>query len=161
MKEFFQPADEKIIVCKKIGGKPTFHPTLKPLEAGGGEIELKRSRDGKNGKSNYYIGGDGTSITNVITTPVFNHNEYKDIDPSFKHDAPSPKKLYEIFIETYSNPSDTFLDIFCGSGQGLDVALSNGRNAIGYDIDPLSIEFCEKRLQKILNNPDIEIGVAA
>jgi DNA modification methylase len=53
------------------------------------------------------------------------------------------------------------LDIFCGSGQGLGVALSNGRNAIGYDIDPLSIEFCEKRLQKILNNPDTEIGVAA
>jgi DNA modification methylase len=162
LKEFFQPADEKIIVCKKIGGKPTFHPTLKQSEGGSGEIKLKRSRDGKNGKSNYYMGGDSTCITNVITTPVFNHNEYKDIDPSYKHDAPSPKKLYEIFIETYSNPSDTFLDIFCGSGQGLDVALSNGRNAIGYDIDPLSIEFCEKRLNKILNNPDSnEVGVAA
>ena len=148
-------------MCKKIGGKPTFHPTLKPTD-GNDEIELKPSRDGKNGKSNFYVGGGGTCITNVITTPVFNHNEYKDIDPSFKHDAPSPKKLYEIFIESYSNPTDTFLDIFCGSGQGLGVALSIGRNAIGYDIDPISIEFCEKRLQKILNNHDTEeIGVAA
>ena len=162
LKEFFQPADEKIIVCKKMGGKPTFHPTLKQSEGGSGEIELKRSRDGKNGKSNYYMGGDGSCITNVITTPVFNHKEYKGIDPSFQHDAPSPKKIYEIFIETYSNPSDIFLDIFCGSGQGLDVALSNGRNAIGYDIDPLSIEFCEKRLNKIATTPYTDkIGVAA
>jgi DNA modification methylase len=161
LKEFFQPADEKIIVCKKIGGNPTFHPTLKPTKDND-KIKLKRSRDGKKGKTNYYIGSDGTCITNVITTPVFNHKEYRDIDPSFKHDAPSPKKLYEIFIETYSNPTDTFLDIFCGSGQGLDVALSNGRNAIGYDIDPISIEFCEKRLNKIATCHDTnEIGVAA
>lgn len=39
-------------------------------------------------------------------------------------------------IETFSQPGDTIVDPFMGSGTTLVAAITNRRNAIGYDIDP-------------------------
>ena len=42
-------------------------------------------------------------------------------------------------IELYTQPGDTILDPFCGSGTTLIEALLAGRSGVGTDVDPLSI----------------------
>ena len=52
--------------------------------------------------------------------------------------------------------------MFSGSGQGILSAIRNGRNAIGYDVDPVSIEFTHKRLQVELNKrQEFQLQIAA
>jgi DNA modification methylase len=56
-----------------------------------------------------------------------------------------------------SKIGDTVLDIFSGTGTTAEVALQLGRNAIGYDTDPASIEFSQKRLDLVEQNlPSID-----
>jgi DNA modification methylase len=56
-----------------------------------------------------------------------------------------------------SKIGDTVLDIFTGTSTTAEVALQLGRNAIGYDTDPMSIEFSKKRLDLVEQNlPSID-----
>ena len=50
------------------------------------------------------------------------------------HDAPFPEEIPRRLIRMFSFPGDTVLDPFVGSGTTARVAVSLGRNAIGYDI---------------------------
>jgi len=99
-------------------------------------------------------------ITNVITTSVFNKKEHSDIDEEFTHDAPAPEQIYETFIKAYSMPGQEVVDCFIGGG-GVGVALKLGRNVIGYDIDPASIDFCQKRFKAILGEDVETLSIAA
>ena len=148
IKDFFRPSNEKIFVCKMRGAEIQFTPKMKPTKDG--KISIKNSHKAKDGSERHFLQDEETIISNIITTPVFNKSEYKKYDPKFTHDAPCPMEIYEIFVESYTKPGDTCIDIHCGSGQGLEVFARHGCNAIGVDIDPLSIEFCEKRLTMIL-----------
>jgi len=66
--------------------------------------------------------------------------------------ATFPVKLVEQLMDLYSNPNDTVLDPFCGSGTVLDVAQRMERNAIGIEINP---EFCEIIMQRVFDkNPN-------
>ena len=56
-----------------------------------------------------------------------------------KYWARKPWYIVEKYIENYSEPNDTVMDPFCGSGlTGLEAAI-NGRNFIGQDINPTAI----------------------
>lgn len=143
----FQPSYEKIIVCKKVGGEPIFNGYYIPTSTG--EIKISSSRASKDGSSNFYLSDDTRMIGNVIKTPVVNHSEYKGIDDNYRHLAPAPKAIYKIFLEAYSNPNMNYLEVFSGSGQGLESALEFGLNAVGVEIDPESVEFSRKRLSLI------------
>jgi site-specific DNA-methyltransferase (adenine-specific)/modification methylase len=96
----------------------------------------------------------------VIRTSVFNKKEHSIIDSEFSHDAPAPEQIYEMFVKAYSLPGDTCIDNFVGSGT-IGVALKLGRNVIGYDVDPVSIEFARKRFEKILGESVETISMAA
>jgi DNA modification methylase len=98
----------------------------------------------------WYMASPDVCIPNVIVTPVFDPKILREIDPEFRHDAPCPPEIYEIFIKAYSKPGDTILDGFVGAGT-VGVALKMGRKVIGYDVDPLSIEFSQKRFEIFLN----------
>jgi hypothetical protein len=52
-------------------------------------------------------------------------------------------------IETFSKQGDTVLDPFMGSGTTLAAAIINGRNAIGFDIDPSVKNKVKVRLENI------------
>jgi DNA modification methylase len=151
----FQPSYEKIIVCKKVGGEPIFNGYYVPTSTG--EIKISNSRASKDGSSNYYLSDDTRMIGNVIKTPVVNHSEYKGIDENYRHIAPAPKAIYKIFLEAYSNPGTNmnYLEVFSGSGQGLESALEFGLNAVGVEIDPVSVEFTRKRLSLISKEKQI------
>ncbi len=159
-KYFFRPANEKIFVCKKKGAKILFNPKMKPTKDG--KSSVKKCHSANNGTERYFVEDDITIISNVITTAAFNHSEYKKYDPNFKHDAPCPMEIYNIMVSSYTMPGDTCIDIHCGSGQGLEVFARNGCNAIGVDIDPVSIEFCEKRMRMVLGQEcEVELQMAA
>jgi DNA modification methylase len=57
-------------------------------------------------------------------------------------------------------PGDTIVDNFVGSGT-VGVGLKLGRNVIGYDIDPASIDFCQKRFKAILGEDVETLSIAA
>jgi len=113
-----------------------------------------------NGNRNFSMASPEADITNVITTGVFNKKEHSDIDEEFTHDAPAPEQIYETFIKAYSMPGDTIVDNFVGSGT-VGVGLKLGRNVIGYDIDPASIDFCQKRFKAILGEDVETLSIAA
>jgi DNA modification methylase len=59
---------------------------------------------------------------------------------SHEHPAIFPEKLAEDHILSWSNPGDTVLDPFSGSGTTCKMAKKNGRNYVGIEI---SAEYCE------------------
>jgi DNA modification methylase len=162
LKEFFQPAEEKIIICKKKGAKSVFFCSPVKEAEGEGEFVLKQSHKSKDGDPRYYIGGDETITTNILTTPVFDNKEFGDIDPTFKHDAPAPFAVYDKILDAYSRPNMRYIEIFSGSGQGLVSAMKHGLEVIGVEIDPKSIEFTRKRLDHLIDEKkSITITTAA
>jgi DNA modification methylase len=68
--------------------------------------------------------------------------------------------IYQDFIAAYSNVGDVIIDNFIGSGT-VGIGLTMGRKVIGYDIDPESIAFCEKRFNKYLGGQNSELKDAA
>jgi len=158
-KNRFLPSYERIIVCS-LNEVETFNDQYKPSSTG--KSKIIRGTGLKNGSTGFSMSHEISSIPNVIITSVFQKSEFENVDPTFKHDAPCPLEIYNIFIKAYSNPNDTILDMFSGSGQGILSAIRNGRNAIGYDVDPVSIEFTHKRLQVELNKrQEFKLQIAA
>jgi hypothetical protein len=145
---FFRPADEMIFVCKIKGGSPVFNPTM--VSTIDGEKSIKESHKSKNGAKRHFLQDGERIITNIIETPVCDKGEFQMYDPEFDHDAPCPMAVYDAFVESYTLPGMTCIDIYCGAGQGLEVFSRWGCNAIGVDIDPLSVEFCRKRMDMVL-----------
>jgi len=64
------------------------------------------------------------------------------------HPAQFPEALANDHILSWSNPGDTVLDPFCGSGTTGKMALLNGRKFIGIEI---SEEYCEIARARIAN----------
>jgi DNA modification methylase len=67
------------------------------------------------------------------------------------HPCPFPEDLVFRLVQLYSYPGDLVLDPFAGSGQTLKVAVTLGRNAVGYDIVERYIHYAHQRLAEPLN----------
>lgn len=52
-------------------------------------------------------------------------------------------------VEEFTSPGDTVLDPFCGSGTTLVESLVRGRNAVGVDINPLSVLISQVKTTKV------------
>lgn len=59
------------------------------------------------------------------------------------HQWQKPMSLMERLVKIYTQPGETILDPFCGSGTTLRAAARHGRDSIGIDIDLGWIEYCE------------------
>lgn len=159
LKSRFLNAQERIIVaCNSKEIEPIFNHITKPSSVG--KFKIMRSGKYKNGEDGYYMGAPDAQITNVFTTSVFNKKEHSVIDSSFVHDAPASEEIFEPFIKAYSMPGDTVVDSFVGGG-AVGVGLKIGRNVIGYDIDPVNVEFCRKRFDAILGEDVETLSIAA
>ena len=65
------------------------------------------------------------------------------------HSAAFPEGLPEWFIKLFTQPGDTVLDPFMGSGTTLFVAQKMGRNSIGIEIVPEYFNMVKEKLDKI------------
>jgi DNA modification methylase len=65
-----------------------------------------------------------------------------------KHPTQKPLKLMNWCIENYSEPGETVLDPFMGSGTTLRAAKDLGRKAIGIEIEEKYCEIAVKRLRQ-------------
>ena len=72
---------------------------------------------------------------NIIHTAVANQAAVKRYGGT-DHAAPFPEEICILPILQTTNPGDTVLDIFSGSGTTGAVALMLGRKYIGYELDP-------------------------
>uniref|UniRef100_UPI004048421F DNA methyltransferase n=1 Tax=Algoriphagus sp. TaxID=1872435 RepID=UPI004048421F len=95
---------------------------------------------------------DEQVVAGVISGSIVNKSQLKKIDSEFNHIAPAPEYISVIPILTTTVPGSTVLEICCGTSSLLAFALRSGRNVIGYDTDPRSIEFSKKHLQSILDD---------
>jgi DNA modification methylase len=154
----FMNAKESIIVACNSDEEPVFN-NIK-IESSTGKFEAKIGSKRSDGTTNYYMAAPEADRTNVFTTPVSNPRDLKAIDPTFQHDAPCRMDIYQDFIAAYSNVGDVIIDNFIGSGT-VGIGLTMGRKVIGYDIDPESIAFCEKRFNKYLGGQNSELKDAA
>ncbi len=68
------------------------------------------------------------------------------------HPAPFPETLASDHIISWSNPGDTVLDPFVGSGTTGKMAILNGRDFIGIDISP---EYCELARKRIAGEKNV------
>ena len=75
----------------------------------------------------------------------FSHMHYCNKNRK-KHPTQKPEGLFERMILASSNPGDTVLDMFVGSGTALRVCQQTGRKGIGVDINPEYIKMTNERL---------------
>jgi len=67
---------------------------------------------------------------------------------SHKYWGRKPANVIRQYIAQYSRPGDLVLDPFCGSGVTLFEALALGRNAVGYDLNPVACFISENLLAR-------------
>lgn len=71
---------------------------------------------------------------------------------AYKHPAIFPEQLAQDHIISWSNPNDIILDPFMGSGTTGKMAISTGRNYIGFEISEEYYKIAEKRLKYVTNS---------
>ena len=64
---------------------------------------------------------------------------------SYKHPATMPEELARGHIQTWSNKGDLIIDPFMGAGTTAQMCIEEGRNFIGFEIDPTYHEMCVAR----------------
>lgn len=77
-----------------------------------------------------------------------------------KHPAIFPESLARDHILSWSNPGDTVLDPFLGSGTTGKMAILHGRNFIGIEREPEYFAIAQRRIPSNDNNPDIFAAAA-
>jgi site-specific DNA-methyltransferase (adenine-specific) len=66
-----------------------------------------------------------------------------------KYSTRKPEELLELLINSFSNPGDIVLDLFCGSGTACVAAKRLARNYIGCDTNPKAIKIARRRLETV------------
>lgn len=88
-----------------------------------------------------WLGRDKVYPNNVLhmATECYNRN----------HSATFPVAMPTWFIKLFTEPGDTVLDPFVGSGTTAAAALQLGRHFIGIDLNPEFVEVARQRLENI------------
>ena len=71
---------------------------------------------------------------------------------AFKHPAVFPEQLARDHIISWSNPGDTVLDCFMGSGTTGVACVNTGRDFIGIELDPGYFDIATKRISEATAN---------
>ena len=103
----------------------------------GGRVQKKDSCINKGKQQDgvgTFIRNEYSRRTNIWRIPIGKNKETQG------HPAPFPEQLANDHILTWSNPGDTVLDPFMGSGTTAKMAILNNRNFIGFEI---SEEYCD------------------
>lgn len=96
---------------------------------------------------------EGRCIGNVIRIPAYRPPNIKDIG---YYKAGYPEELVFVIAHAFSNPGDTVLDPFLGSGTTLKVTKTIGRKGIGFEINDALKPIVEKRIMEPWEPPSFE-----
>lgn len=83
--------------------------------------------DPRSGKKN----DRGRCVGNIVRVPAYRPPNIKSMG---YHVAAYPEELVAFFLECYTDPGDTVLDPFAGSGTTLKVAQAMGRRGVGFEV---------------------------
>ena len=72
------------------------------------------------------------------------------------HPTQKPLKLIKHFVEVLSNPGDTIVDPFMGSGTTALACYNQERNFIGCEIDPGYFAIAQRRIERAQAQPRLE-----
>jgi site-specific DNA-methyltransferase (adenine-specific) len=87
-------------------------------------------------------------LGDVIRLPNYETNKYK-------HDTIKPEKLTRILLQTCSRKGDLVLVPFAGSGTECAMAAKEGRDFIGFDIEPKYVEMANARCSEHLKQTSL------
>jgi len=133
----YNPSWEYMFVFSK--GKPS---TFNPIQT---QTQKKRTGkyrypDGSLREANTPIAQEWKMLDNIFYYSVGTDRECKE------HPAKFPQQLALDHILSWSNPGDTVLDPFVGSGTTGKMAVLNGREFIGIDISPEYVALATGRI---------------
>lgn len=130
-------------------GRPkAFHPIMIPCKTAGSQATNRRNT----GRVAEAATRNRDEIT--VTKPMKQKgNIWEYVVGSKKgetgnHPAPFPEGLADDHIISWSNPSDTVFDPFMGSGTTGKMAVLNGRNFIGIELDDMYFEIAKQRISE-------------
>ena len=166
-KEYFLPLNhdryeqqfEYMFVFSK--GKPkTFNPLMKKNKHYGRknyDSTVFREKDGSMERihANKPVKKYGIK-PNIWRYKVGRHTTTKD-SFALKHPHMFPEQLAEDHIISWSNEGDLVLDPFVGSGTTAKMALLNGRNYIGFEIEKEFYDIAKKRIREHKKKLNCEI----
>lgn len=90
----------------------------------------------------------------ILYKSVFEFSNFNGagFDKDHSHPTQKPVDLMKHLIETYSNPDETVLDPFMGSGSTGVACVQTGRKFIGCELDPHFYDVAQNRLKKAVDN---------
>jgi site-specific DNA-methyltransferase (adenine-specific) len=117
------------------------------------EVSTTRQKDGTTKEMKYEKGKKDRVRDNVWLLNTGYMRTTKD-KFAYEHPAMFPEQLAQDHILTWSNEGDTVLDCFMGSGTTGKMAVLNGRNFIGIELDDKYFEIAKRRINEAQNKPE-------
>lgn len=93
----------------------------------------------------------GRCLGNVIRIPAYKPPNVKQLG---YHQAAYPEELVALMLESFTEPGDTVLDPFVGSGTTLKVSRGMNRSGIGIEINSDYRSLIAKRIKEPFETPD-------
>lgn len=150
----YQPCFEYMFVLSK-GVPKTFNPLTEPCKLAGR----------KNGKPTQYNADNNAKFNSseMIRDEKYRRsiwgymvgNVSEGFDAKWKHPAKFPTQLALDHIQSWSNPGDTVLDPFLGSGTTGVAALQLGRQFRGIEISEEYFNIARERIEKEIINEQV------
>ena len=92
----------------------------------------------------------GNQINNVIDSDSYRFGQPGKVD----HPTQKPLNVIQPLLNIATNPGDTVLDIFMGSGTTGVAAAKTGRKFIGIEIEPKYFDIACRRIEQAYKQPD-------
>lgn len=86
---------------------------------------------------------------------VMSFDQEAHITRNYDHETCKPETLSRALILTCSRPNDLVLVPFAGSGTEVAMAIKEGRQAIGFDVEEKYCQMSNDRIKKVLSMPEL------
>ena len=152
------PDVEHVLVFRQLGSKVkelAFHPKV---FQGDPYRKINHQRDQQTRsetKKAVDISTGGRHIRTVIDAP--NKPNMPKAERT-KHPTQKPLDLLRPLIRCYSNPGDTILDPFAGSGSTLIAANLEGRESLGFELNEGYYEEAVEHIAAMTSEPGLELA---
>lgn len=103
---------------------------------------------GGKGYAKWNAGGKRGVYTHLTNPP----------DRTGMHPTEKPWRLFHEILRDFTNPGETILDPFMGSGTTLVACAKLGRKGIGIELDPQYFDIACKRVEEAYRQPDLFVA---